>query len=267
MADGSVRIPSESVPHLQRHLADRTAIGERERQYRSQIHQLTQSRSAAEVKAQHMLASIGRLATMTNEERADWVIGFINELPILQAKAENAALQAQLDERTRTLQPYQQQEQAQVERPQIQAALERFAADMAQQPALAGLDLQAAMATVNGWIDHLVTKAPADDPGRGLQAGATAINLDLLSKLLEQEHRNQTAARQARETAAAQAKAASANAAALAPAAPARPSAQAVAPVRPKAQQPRDANGQFRKDNQDISDRWAEFDPLGDKEF
>lgn len=281
LANGDLRIPATSLNHLQRHLADRgewqRVLTERQRtesDLRTQVDTAKQTNVGLLERFQQMLD----LAATDPDGLIAYALKAREELPrYVQQQQER-----QRDSETEQLR--QRLAEVELERnlPQLEPVwrenvAQRVAALLGQDPTLADLDASTLAAAV--WEDRhhagLLVRAPADDPSGAFKKGDVAVDLRVLSLLVQQHAKTERriAAERAKVLAAQAAeterlRAAAQNTANLTPPVTTPVLAHGKTPSGPTVKQkqvvsggrPRNDDGTFKSSREAFEDEWDKLD-------
>jgi hypothetical protein len=186
LADGTVQLAKDELPVLQRHLADRNAWRQRERQYQEQIQALDPQHNENIILSQLLAEQMLDARKKGEEALYDWAVGFINELPRLRYQAQNAALAKQNELLRNRVTPFEQEQQWQAMEPMVRQGmdgwLDRFVGEK-----YTDLKPQQAKLRDHLWKhrDRFLVRAQEDDPQAGVRRGELAVNLPAIEAELE----------------------------------------------------------------------------------
>lgn len=177
-----VYIPTEAVARLQEHLADRKSLNGRIRQLEQQVQTGDPERHPEVLKARALMTQLGTLMDQGPEAMAEWLDNLQQNRPILEAKAEAAALKRQLEFHTERQKTESSEAEATALADQMDSALSRNLDAVLADPAIAALNLDRNRLQVRLYrmADALFVEADQDYPEAGVRKGDLAINLELL---------------------------------------------------------------------------------------
>ena len=160
-ADGSVRIPPETVGQMHRYLANREQVRQQIQHLNTELktaRQLADPQNNEAVIRSNMVIQ-GMLKAHEQGQLADWIDGFFQNLPLYEANAKAEALQRQLKAQQEAVQPLQQQQQWAVMEPGFRDSLDATLDQVLADPENAGIDRAALQAAL--WEDRTDLFRPA----------------------------------------------------------------------------------------------------------
>lgn len=189
-ADGSVVFGADELPVLQRHLADRNKWRERERGFQAQIADLTERADPSKNEAVVLSTLLARdmVAARNQGEEAlyNFVVGFFNELPRLQAEARAIALTEENKRLQNRVTPIDREQRSQEEEPTLRAGVEQYLDQYlnTRYPDLKPLRQQLVERLWKA-KDRVLTRADRDYPDDGVQKGQWAVQFGAMEDLLD----------------------------------------------------------------------------------
>lgn len=214
-----VYFPPESVARLQEHLADRRGLNGRIRQLEEQVQTRDPERHPEVLKAKALMSQLSTLMDQGPEAMAEWLDNLQQNRPVLEARAEAAALKQQLALHTERQSRESTEAEATTLADQMDQTLSGHLDAILAEPEIAalGIDRNRLQVRLYRVAESLFVEADQDYPQVGLRKGDLAINLELLRAEVNDAV---TLAREYQGRASAQQKARKANAPAVNAAAP-----------------------------------------------
>jgi hypothetical protein len=144
--DGSVTIPKDQVPHIQTTLAaGKYHVGnwQRERNADKQaVEAANAERDAQVAKSNAISEKLNEIAGLDENQLIEWALQFQREMPVIQAKAEQEAIEAQAKADKDKLAAYQQAEYERQMLPQMEAGVKQYVEQYGQEERFKGLTEQ-----------------------------------------------------------------------------------------------------------------------------
>jgi hypothetical protein len=229
---------------VQPNLANRQAWQQKEAGYKRQI----EAKGAQEAKADSVLAQFNALMNQEPEQVYEWIVNFQQNRPLLEAKAEAAALKAQLTERSTEDQHAQEEERLSGIREQVRTGLDRELSNLLQTQ-YAGLDLDKdELAQILWDVGPNILGEAVEGDETGLPPGTLYFKLDAMARYIAPAA---NAARKALEKSKAATQAAKSVAAASGNKKPAPPTVSAKGSPTPGEEGPPKTREEFRKRMED----------------
>lgn len=177
-----VYIPTESMARLQEHLADGKTLRGRIRALEQERQSWDPERHPDVLRARATMAQLTALMDKGPEAMAEWLDDLERNRPILEAKAEAAALKKQLESHTERQKVEATEAEATALADQMDEALNRHLDILLADPEIAslGLDRNRLQVRLYRMADALFVEADQDYREAGVRKGELAINLDLL---------------------------------------------------------------------------------------
>ncbi len=177
-----VWIPTDQLGRLQGHLADRNLYQQRHAEYDRKLAEMDPTKNDTVLRAQHILATLGKLMDDGPEAMAEWLDDLATQRPILEAQAAQAAAEAALQARQTGYDTAEQQRQVEQLAPQMETATRNAIGQLMQAEEMKGLDAEAFYSRIRRYDRNLFFVAEQDDPANGIQKGQVCINLEFLEQ-------------------------------------------------------------------------------------
>lgn len=180
--DDGVYIPADAVGKLQEHLADRRGLNDRIRQLEHLAEERNPERHPEVLKARALTQQIQKLMAQGPEAMAEWLDDLERNRPILEARAEAAALKQQLEGYTTRESTAATEQQATQLADEMDRTLGTHLDEILKDPAIAslGLDRNRLQVRLYRMAEQLFGEADRDYREWGIRKGDLTINLELL---------------------------------------------------------------------------------------